>query len=183
MRRFVFFVGIVVSSTLALSQNSATDSWNLRALLEEVRQFHRDLQTATVATQRVQIALYRLQLQDSTVARATKLVEDAKSQLAELVAERKRATVDMERAEDRRTRTQDPHERQVIEEEDLPQFKRHLEQLANHEEQWQARANEAERKLRAEQVKLNALHNQLDQLDQALQNVGHTSEAAVPPEK
>jgi len=58
MRRLILLLGIVATSTSIFGQDTPTDSQNLRALLEEVRQLRRDLQTATVATQRVQIALY-----------------------------------------------------------------------------------------------------------------------------
>ena len=90
MRRLFVLFGIVLISTLALCQNSPTDSQNLRTLLEEVRRLRRDLQTTTVAAPRVQIALYRLQLQDAAIARASKLVEGAHVKLSELAAERKR---------------------------------------------------------------------------------------------
>jgi hypothetical protein len=62
-------------------------------LLEEVRQLRRDVQTTTVAAQRVQIALYRLALQDAAISRATKLVEEAHAKLADLAWERKHTPV------------------------------------------------------------------------------------------
>src|SRR5437762_8115600 len=106
---------IVLFSVVASAQSTPTDSQNLRALLEEVRQLRRDLQTTTVASQRVQIALYRLQLQDVAVARATKLVDDARSRLNALATEHKRVVTDIEQVEDQRSRTQDSRERRVIE--------------------------------------------------------------------
>ena len=181
MRRRFVLLWVVVISTLAQSQNTPTDSQNLRALLEEVRQLRRDLQTTTVAAQRVQIALYRLQLQEAAVTRVTKIVEEAGSKLAQLAAERKRVAAGLVQAEDQRNRSQDPRERKVIEEEVLPQIKRHLEQLTNEEQQWQAKENEAEGELRTGQAKLDALHVVLDQLDQALEHVGRKGEGTPPP--
>ncbi len=180
MRRLILLLGIVATSTSIFGQDTPTDSQNLRALLEEVRQLRRDLQTATVATQRVQIALYRLELQDGAVARATKLVEEAHAKLADLAAERKRVATQIEQGEGLRDHTQDAHERRVIEEEALPQFKRHLQRITGEEQQWQSKANETEGQLKVEQVKLDALHAVLDQLDQALQNVGRKGENISP---
>jgi len=55
-----------------------------------------------------------------------------------------------------------------------------VERIAYDEDQQQARTNEAEGQLKAEQVKLDALHSLLDQLDQALENVGHRSASTAP---
>ena len=176
MRQLILLLGIVAMSISVFGQSTPTDSQNLRALLEEVRLLRRDLQTAMVAAERAQIALYRLERQDETVARATKLVEETHAKLADLAAERKRVTTQIEQGEDLRSHTQDAHERRVIEEEALPQFKQHLERITGEEQQWQSKANEAEGQLKVEQVKLDALHAVLDQLDEALQNVGRNGE-------
>jgi chromosome segregation ATPase len=176
MRRLIFLLAIAAMSSFVWCQNGPTDSQTLRALLEEVRQLRRDLQTTTVAAQRVQIALYRLQLQDAALARAMKLVEEAHAKLAALAAERKRLGSEIEQLEDKRNRTPDLQERRAIEQEILPELKRHAEQLTNEEQQWRGKANEAEGQLNVEQQKLDALHALLDQLDQALQNVGRKGE-------
>lgn len=172
MRRLIFLLGVVATSTSALCQSSPTDSQNLRALLEEVRQLRRDLQTTTVAAQRAQLALYRLQVEDAAVARATKSVDEARVKLIDLTAQRKHLATQIEHSEDQRNRTQDDNQRRAIEEEALPQLKGQLEVVANEERQWRARANEAEGQLRVEQRKLDGLHALLDQLDQRLQNIG-----------
>ena len=70
-----------------------------------------------------------------------------------------------------------------MEEEVLPQLKKHLERIARDEEQWQAKSNEAEGQLKAEQVKLDALHNLLDELDRALQNVGRRTASILPSQR
>lgn len=163
----------------AWPQSSATDSQNLRALLEEVRQLRHDLETTTVASQRVQIALYRLQLQDAAVARATKLVEEARGRMNDLAVERQRLAADMQRAEELRKRSQDPREVRMIEEEAVPEMKRHDEQLANEEQRWRLRAGEAEAQLRSEQVKLDMLHDLLDRLEQSLVNVANQTGIAA----
>lgn len=181
MRRFCLLFCTALISTVAVAQSSVTDSQNLRALLDEVRQLRRDLQTTTVAAQRVQIVLYRLQLQDAALARAAKLVEEARGTLAALATEHAHFAASLEQGEEQRKRTQDAHERKVIEEEALPQVKRRLEQLANDEQQWQGKLNEAETQLKLEQAKSDSLRVLLDQLDQALQNVGRKSESLSPP--
>jgi len=56
-----------------------------------------------------------------------------------------------------------------------------LEQIAHDEEQQQIRSNEAEGQIQGEKVKLDALHSLLDQLDQALENVGHRTTSTMSP--
>jgi len=51
-----------------------------------------DLQTVTVAAQRVQIILYRLQVQESAVLRATQRLEEARFKLADAESARKGAS-------------------------------------------------------------------------------------------
>ena len=179
MRRLLLVTAILAVSTVALSQSNQSDSQTLRSLLEEVRLLRQDLHTTTVAAQRVQIALYRLQLQDAAVARAARLVEEAHSKLTELAAQHKDRVTAVELSERQRDQTQDLQQRRQIEEEALPHLKKSVERIA-YDEQQQARTNEAEGQLRAEQVKLDALHSLLDQLDQALENVGHRTASTTP---
>jgi len=177
MTRLLVFLTIIATSTPALSQKDLTDSQHLRALLEEVRQLRRDLQTATSAAQRVQIALYRLQLQDAAVARATRLVEESHSKLTDLADARARIGGEMERSEDLRNRIQDAADRDQLEQR-LADLKRDLERIARDEQQWRAKASQAEQQLRDEQIKLDSLHSLLDQLDQALERTGNSSASA-----
>ena len=180
MRRLLLVTAILAVSTVALSQSNQSDSQTLRSLLEEVRLLRQDLHTTTVAAQRVQIALYRLQLQDAAVARAARLVEEAHSKLTELAAQHKDRVTAVELSERQRDQTQDLQQRRQIEEEALPHLKKSVERIAYDEQQQQARTNEAEGQLRAEQVKLDALHSLLDQLDPALENVGHRTASTTP---
>ncbi len=51
-------------------------------LLNEVRQLRQDLATTTLSMQRTQILLYRLQLSDAAMTRATQRADQARNQLA-----------------------------------------------------------------------------------------------------
>ena len=177
MRRLFPIIAVILVSTASLAQNTPSDSQTLRALLDEVRQLRKDLQTTTVAAQRVQVALYRLQLEDASVVRARTSLEEARTGLARKIDERQHFTDEVERLEEARTHLQDEHEKKAIEEL-LPGSKRRLEQLATEEQQWQSKVSEAETALRVEQNKVDALHATLDELDQALQNVGRRIDSA-----
>jgi len=168
MRRLLL-VPILIVSTLALAQNNPTDSQTLRSLLEEIRQFRQDLKTATIASQRIQIALYRLQLQEAIVAQASKRVDEAHAKLAELTAERKRQAAFIEQVEDMQKHATDARDLKSIEEE-LSRLKKRLEEVSYDESQWQAKSSDAESQLKFEQTKLEALGNLLDNLDRTLQD-------------
>jgi chromosome segregation ATPase len=176
MRCLLLVTTIFAFSTVALPQSNQPDSQTLRALLEEVRLLRQDLKSTTVTAQRVQIALYQLQLQDAAVGRATSRVEAAHSKLTELAALHKNQIEVTGQIEHQRDQTQDIQQRKQMEEEVLPQLKKSVERVAFEEEQQQARTGEAEGQLRAEQAKLDALRSLLDQLDHALENVGHRPE-------
>jgi hypothetical protein len=74
-------------------------SQTLPALLAEVRQLPMDLQTTTVASQRIQIIFYRLQLQEGTIARAQQRVDEVQSKLAEAQAGVQHFASELERME------------------------------------------------------------------------------------
>lgn len=175
MRKLMWPVGIIMLSLTCVGQQQTTDSQTLRALLDEVRQLRRDLQTTTVAAQRVQIVLYRLQLQDAAVLRAAKQVDEARAALAMVASEKQKWAGQIEQTEQERSRNQNPRDQKVIEVEVLPQLKAHLEQATANEQRWQAKSSEAEAGLQGERLKLDSLHSLLDELDRALQNVGHSS--------
>jgi hypothetical protein len=62
----------LVVSTPALGQTNSKDSKDsqtLQALLMEVRQLRQDLEATALVTHKLQILLYRLQIQNATVAR------------------------------------------------------------------------------------------------------------------
>lgn len=180
MRRLVPFIAVLLLSTFAAAQTAPSDSQTLRALLDEVRQLRKDLQTTTVAAQRIQVALYRLQLEDVAVGRISASLDDARSKLSALTEAHTRLSAEITHAEETRAHTQDPQERKAIEEE-LPRVKVRLEQLNAEEQQWQTKITDGENSLRAEQRKVEALHEVLDELDRSLQNVGRRLETSFGP--
>src|SRR2546428_11236927 len=172
MRRSLFLVlGLFAVSTSAFGQTTSTDSRTLQALLVEVRQLRQDLQTITVATQRAQILLYRLQVQEGAVARASQRLDDARAKLAETQSARKKLAAQIKSSEDFVSNTENsPGDRKQIEGW-LPQGKARLESLESEEQQGQTREIEAEEQQRMEQAKLSGLQDQLDRIEKVLENL------------
>ena len=172
----ILFAALIITSIPAMPQNSSSDSQTLRDILSEIREMRHDLQKTTVAGQRVQIALYRLQVQDAAVARASKTAEEAHAKLNEITAERKQVALFIE------------HEQSLMEsggpvdskrKEQVAAFKAELEQLDKDEPQWQSRAADADAQLAREQSKLENLRTLLDELDVTLQNTGDGTDSKL----
>ena len=155
-------------SPAALGQTSSTDSQTLQALLVEMRQLRQELRTATFAAQRVQILLYRLQIQEAAVERAQRRVDEARSALSQTQAEVRVAASSIKDTEDKVTNAQNPVEKKR-QEDLLTKLKAYLESQENSAQQSQTKESEIEQELRTEQAKLNALQDQLDRLDRSLE--------------
>ena len=166
-------LGLLLSSTACFGQTTPADSQTLQALLSEVRLLRQDLQITTIAAQRAQILLYRLQGQEAAVARASQRLEEAKEKLAGIQAQRNYLATDVKRHEDFISNTENPPTQRKEFEERLPRIKSELESTENLLQQQQTRETDAEQYLRAEEVKLSDLQDQLDRLDKALENASH----------
>ena len=169
-RSSLFVVGLLFFSTACFGQTTPGDSQTLQALLLEVRQLRQDLQTTTIAAQRAQILIYRLQGQEAAVARASQRLDEARDRLARIQDERKHVAADVKRFEDSVSSTENPLTRGKEAEDGLRQLKTRLELLENEEQQRQTREIEAEQQLRAEEVRVSDLRDQLDRLDKTLEN-------------
>jgi len=168
-RSSFFLLGFLLISAAAFGQTSSTDSQTLQALLAEVRQLRQDLQNITVAAQRAQILVYRLQLQQAAVARASQRLDDARSKLETAQANRKKVAAEIKKYDEMlREHTENPGEQKGIEEW-LPRRKADLEASLNEEQEKQTKETECEDQLRIEQAKLSELQTLLDELDRALE--------------
>ena len=166
-RSWFLVLGFLVISPGAFAQTSSTDSQTLQALLAEVRQLRKELRSTTVAAQRAQILLYRLQIQEAVVTRAEQRVAEARSALAQTQAELKHLASEIKLREDMQSNSQNPAERKEFEEL-LPRLKAQLESSNDTEQHEEMKAAEAELDLRTEQAKRTALQDQLDSLDKSL---------------
>jgi DNA repair exonuclease SbcCD ATPase subunit len=169
MRRSLFLVlPLLLASPVSFGQATSTDSQTLQALLAEVRQLRKELRTTTLAAQRVQILLYRLQIQEAAVGRAERRVDEARSALSQTQTEVKMMASGIKQIEDKVSNAQNPVERKR-QEDLLAKFKAELESQEDSEQQLQMKVSEAELELKTEQSKRTALQDELDSLDKFLE--------------
>jgi chromosome segregation ATPase len=170
MRRTWFFVFcLLFLCASGLGQSTATESQGMQALVAEVRQLRKDLQTSNGYGLKAQILLYRLQVQEATVARVSQHLNDLRSQLAQLQKHRRELEAFLKQSESLDNAEMSPEARKQLQS-DLTANKSDLEWLPAEEQQKQAGEQEAEQQLRAEQTKLNDLEERVDRLEKALDN-------------
>lgn len=168
-RRWFLGIGLALVAGSTFSQTAPTESETLRSLLSEVRQLRQALQTTTITAQRMQISLYRLQIQVLAASRATQRLDEARSKVAEAELERKRLTGRVEDMENLQSHTADERER-ANRELDLHRLKKELEWRTSEEQELRTVESEALAQLQAEQAKLSQLQDGLERLDKTLAN-------------
>ena len=169
-----FALVLLLFPAAAVSQSGTTDSQTLQALLAEIRQLRLELRTASVAAQRAQILIYRVQAQQTVVTRLAQRLDDDRSKLARNQAEQKSFIKHLEDVRD----TQNESERKETDEK-LVEIKNRIEQLVSEEQELSRQKIEHEEELRVEQTKLAQSQDELDRIDKTLEQ---TSRAPKSPQ-
>jgi hypothetical protein len=165
--RFTVYLVLALAEATAFAETGSEES----KMLSEVCQLRQDLQAAAATIQRVQIAMYRLQIEASQLDRATQRLEQARAACTGGQSQKKMTDWQIEQAEGRRRNAQSVSDRNAAEEL-LTQLRASAEQLASQEQQCQIEEAEAQTQFQAEQAKMNGLQDQLEKLDKVLAGVG-----------
>jgi len=144
------------------------DSQGMKALVVEVRQLRKDLQATNGYAVKAQILLYRLQVQEATVARVAQHLNDLRSKLDETQRHRRDVAATLKHFEELTDNSEiSPASRKEFQQE-ISGRKSQLENLAVEEQQRQSAEIEAAEQLRAEQAKLSGLEDRVDRLEKDL---------------
>jgi|SRR5215471_15160055 len=169
-RRWFFGIGFaLVLADIVLGQTAPTQAETLQSLLSEVRQLRQALQTTTVTAQRIQITLYRLQVQVLAVSQATQRLDAARSRVAEAERWRKHQAFMVENMEKVLNQAAE-RDRAAIDVE-LRKTKQEFEFRTGEEQQLQTVESDAVSQAQAEQTKLNELQDGLERLDKTLATI------------
>ncbi|MEQ1946783.1 MAG: hypothetical protein ABL995_06330, partial [Bryobacteraceae bacterium] len=136
-------------------------------VLAEMRQLRLDIQMAAMTIQRVQIAMFRLQVESAQLDRVKERVLQAKQQCDMLQQRRNHQTLQLERAS-HPPRSGDSSFDANQANATLQYFKNELAEIAAEEPKCQAELAEAESQFRQQEAKTTAIQDQLDRLDQYL---------------
>lgn len=171
MRPIFFFVSALFLTVLPASAQSKSDpepsAPTLKAILAEIRQFREDLRSSTIAFQRAQILLHRVQLQDAVVRRLQEKVDENRTALTQIQGSEKRIAEELKATQDALEQVDKASQKQF--EDNVARLKSAQEEQASSEQETQARLAESEDQLRLEQAKLERLQDELDRLDASLQ--------------
>jgi len=154
----------------------SSDSQTLAALLQQLRELRQDLHGMTLVAQRVQILLYRVQLQDDAAKKAALRYDHASAKLKDAERNRMEAVSGFKAAEDRLPSLQSPTDRKAGEEV-VREMKRRVEMWSAEESSFRAMEVAAGNDLKAEQAKLLELQQRLDRLEQQLEQYALTPAA------
>jgi chromosome segregation ATPase len=141
-------------------------------LLNEVRQLRQDLAAISTSMQRTQIILYRLQLEEAAMTRATQRVDQTRSQAAGLQQRLRNQTDEIQAMEAELARTQDATQKARLPNM-IAGLRKEIENWAPQVQDAQSKQIDAESQLRAEQAKRDALEAALERLDKQLAAGGH----------
>jgi chromosome segregation ATPase len=171
MRTIAFAVMLLAASN-GLCQTPAREPDTLQALLVEVHQLRQDIEAMTVASQRVQIALYALQMQDAAVARAAQRLDSARDRRSGAEANRDRTASAIQVLEGNLSSgTLGEAEAKGLKGQ-LSQMRGQIEGQTAEVQALQAAEAEASSQLRSEQAKLGDVQERIDRLDKTLEKLG-----------
>jgi chromosome segregation ATPase len=178
LRSLILILTLLLIAAPARSQ-TGSDSQTLQALLVEVRQLRHDLRITTVAAQRAQILIYRVQAQESIVRRMQERVDDTRSKLEQIRSEQKKLAAAFKEIEDSLNNADNAATTRKEAEQTMARIKDELEIQASNEQEAQTKLTESEHQLRVEQAKLGGLQDQLDRLETQLE--GSTRQTGSNP--
>ena len=167
-RSWLLVPGLLLFSAPAVSQSTSSDSGGMQALVAEVRQLRKDLQSTDGYALKVQVLLYRLQVQEATVARVSQHLNDVRSKLAAVQEHQRQLVGTMKYYEKIADDSAASPAQQKEAQQQVSSIKTELPSVAAQEQQAQTAEMEAEEQLRAEQAKLGSLEDRVDRLEKEL---------------
>jgi hypothetical protein len=165
MRHLVLTVIIALP---ALAQPAPEpDPQALQKLLSEVHELRVAIDRSTLLGARTQIALQRMQIQETRTNRLAQDYESAHRQAEEIAANKVRMTTQGKDVEERAAQTTEPQMRRELEDQ-IKQYKLAIETVAGQEQRMRARETELAGQLQLEQNRLQDLYSRVDEMERAL---------------
>lgn len=160
----MLFVGSV-----GLCQTPTKEADTVQSLLVEVRQLRQAIEAMTVASQRVQIALYALQTQDMAVARTTQRLDNARNKCSAVEQDRQHMAAEILRMETTLASGERLEGDAASFKSRLPDLKRALDARTAETQACQAAEAEVSNQLRNDQAKLFEVQDRIERLDKSLE--------------
>lgn len=156
----------VLTGTPVFGESASSDP-SIPSLLSEVRSLREDLRAAIVTAQRTQIVLYRLQVQETAVRRATQKLEEIREQLTQLEDSKKSMAANVQQLEEQASGTQDAGAHKMFETQ-AASLKSMLDRWGAEIPKLQAKEAEALSQVQNEQGRYSELQDALEKIDKGL---------------
>jgi chromosome segregation ATPase len=170
MYRLSFLLLVLpVVSTPAAGQTTSKDSQTLQALLTEVRQLRQDFEGTVVVAHKMQLLIYRLQTQNTTVIRLSRSVDDAHAEVNQLKNERNKLAADIKQHEDFVSSNLNASGDRKAVEDALPGLKEKLASLDDQLLQAQKEESTEQEQLQSGRAKLDSLETEFERLEKSFE--------------
>jgi chromosome segregation ATPase len=170
MYRLSFVVLILaIVSTPAIGQTNSKDSQTLQTLLTEVRQLRQDFEATVIVAHKMQVLIYRLQTQNTSVTRLLRSADDAHAEVNQLTNERDKLAADIKQHEDFVGSNLNASGDRKAVEDALPGLKEKLASLDDQLQQAQKEESTAQEQLQSERAKLVGLEAEFDRLEKSFE--------------
>lgn len=162
---------LLVVSVPAFGQTNSTDSQTLQALLTEVRQLRQDFEATATITHKMQVLLYRLQTQNTAIARLSRSVDDAHADVNQLGRERDQLAAEIKQHQDFvSSNTNTSGDRKAVEDA-IPGLKEKLASLDDQLQEAQERESTGQEQVHSAEAKLESLEAELDRLEKSFEKM------------
>jgi chromosome segregation ATPase len=161
---------ILLAASKGVCQTPPKEADALQSLLVEVHQLRQDIEAMTIASQRVQIALHALEMQDAAVARSSQRLDTVRSKCTAVDAARQHTAAEIQRVEAGLASVSESEEKAFRDH--LAGVKSALEEQTAEAQACQSSEAEASSQLRNDQAALGELRDRIDRLDTTLAKLG-----------
>lgn len=159
---------LLMTATIASAQSSGSDNQAMQALLNEIRLLRQDLRANAVASQRLQILVHRLEVQEAAVTQATREFNDAHSRVTGMQERLKRLNEQVDRFQEEKDNATDPEQTKQLDDA-LKQMRGEIAVVQGQQPDADQKEGAAEDALRTAQQKLEELEDKLDRVDRELE--------------
>lgn len=167
----IAIAAMLFAATNALCQSPTKENDALQSLIAEVHQLRIDIEAMTAGSQRVQIALYKLQIQNAAVRRASRRADTMHDRCMREEDARQHMAADVQRIENVVAAGQMQENQAKDMQLQLADMKSKLDAQTAEAQNCQAAEAEASGQLQREQGKLTELQDRVDRLDDSLQKL------------
>jgi len=167
-RTGVLLAGVLFFCPSTFSQKPETEDATMQAVLMEIRQLRRDVQTAASAARRAQILIFRYHEQTVIVERESETLQNTENLLNQMRWQKQNTESQIQSLEGMRDRAENEEERKRFDE-GVKAQQEQLSQWEANEQELTTKKLEEEEDLRSARAKLEQMENELDRLDRDLE--------------